>query len=605
MSPGQPSQLVCSLMLSRIGLLSVVTKVISDSLDSIPNEHGRTKVAFLALDSHIHFFSFEPNGTVRTIVISDVMDDQCLPYSQTCLVNLIEYRREIDELLLKLSSMFKSTQKPQTALCAALEAASKLIMACGGKVVCLLSALGSLPVNHERSLKNREDQKLRGNPKEPSSMLHPSTQFYKMLGSECQKVHVCIDLFLAPSSMSPDNPLSIAATYIDVATLASGARVTGGAIKYYSGFNANTNPELATKLASDLSGYLAQEYGMESVIRIRATQGINMNEYYGSCFMRSIDLLALPVINPDHSFTAAAQIDEALPVPLACVQAALLYTSVVGDRRIRVINGAYPVTDSLKEIFEAADASTIMDYQAKRAVEQVLKGECKYDEGRELIQKLCSDVLVGYRTAYGIGNNPQLQLSEGIRALPLITLGVIKSACLSPEPLPIDYRAAKCIDVLCSSVDDNMHQYVPYFVDLSEYLLGSSDEALLPAPLPLTSEHLDRGHIYLLYDGKQVMIMVGSQVNQNLVNDLFTGELTTKGFRLGLPVSKAPVADKLKRLIDRLGALHHNAHPMISIIHETARERFLFTSRLIEDRGPSDMPSYVNFLQALRDKTNQ
>lgn len=170
--------------------------------------------------------------------------------------------------------------------------------------------------------------------------------------------------------------------------------------------------------------------------------------------------------------------------------------------------------------------------------------------------------------------------------------------------MPIDYRAFKCLEVLVASVDDNMHQYVPYYFNLTEYLL-SDDGSLLPSPLSISSEFLDQGAIFGLYDGSQVLIFVGSKVNVNLINDLFGSDFVQKGVRTGLPVSKAPISQKLRAFIDRLCSMHNVVYPLVTIIFETARERFLFTQRLMEDRGPNDMPSYVNFLQALRDRTSQ
>ena len=61
--------------------------------------------------------------------------------------------------------------------------------------------------------------------------------------------------------------------------------------------------------------------------------------------MRSTDLLALPNVNPDHSFAIQLSYEETLDeVEVAFLQSALLYTSVRGERRIRVATIALPVT---------------------------------------------------------------------------------------------------------------------------------------------------------------------------------------------------------------------------------------------------------------------
>ena len=61
--------------------------------------------------------------------------------------------------------------------------------------------------------------------------------------------------------------------------------------------------------------------------------------------MRSTDLLALPNVNPDNSFAIQLSHEETLDdVEVAFLQSALLYTSVRGERRIRVATIALPVT---------------------------------------------------------------------------------------------------------------------------------------------------------------------------------------------------------------------------------------------------------------------
>jgi protein transport protein SEC24 len=585
-----------------LGFLSVCSQVLLDSLDRIPNQHGRTKIGFIGFDSHIHFFSF--NTEASSLVMSDVLDEQCLPYTDKILVNLSDSKAAIVNFLQKLPELYKNTQKTQTCLCAALDSANRILAPHGGKIVGLISSLGSFPPGNERALKNREDPKLRGNSKEIPSMASASN-FYKLLATEGPKNQVCFDFFLAPPGASPDNPLSILSSYLDVSTLSNCTRFTGGRLQYYPGFNTSLNGELAIKFSADLVNFLSGDVGLEAVIRIRATQGITFNEFYGSLFMRSSDLLALPNVNLDNSYVAVGTIDEALPVPFALIQTALLFTSSFGERKIRVINAAIPITDNLREIYEGMDACVVADLYAKIASEKLLKGGGKYEEIRDGITRNIIDMMVGFKQAIGTGNNPQLQVPDSMKPLALLTCGLIKSPILTPEPLPIDYRAAKCVEVLCNSVDDNTHLFAPYFTAIGEWLEGrdNPETALLPGPLPLSSEHLDRSGIFLLDDGVSLYLLIGSNVNPAVVNECF-GDFDRLGYQIGVPPNrKNPRNERLLTLIRRLSAMHHN-HPLVISIIDAAKERFLFTSRLIEDKGPMDLPSYTNHVLSIRDRSN-
>ena len=80
-------------------------------------------------------------------------------------------------------------------------------------------------------------------------------------------------------------------------------------------------------------------------MRIRATQGISISNFHGHFFVRSPDLLSLPNVNPDAGFAMHVSLEESLHnIRAATFQAAVLYTSSHGERRIRVHTLCLPVT---------------------------------------------------------------------------------------------------------------------------------------------------------------------------------------------------------------------------------------------------------------------
>lgn len=101
--------------------------------------------------------------------------------------------------------------------------------------------------------------------------------------------------------------------------------------------------------------------------------------------MRSTDLLALPNINPDSSVAALLDYDEVehsfylvkIQVKFKSLlqslsdggnvafQAALLYTSSRGDRRIRVHTLCLPITSRVSLVHQAADTFAITSMLAK------------------------------------------------------------------------------------------------------------------------------------------------------------------------------------------------------------------------------------------------
>lgn len=66
-------------------------------------------------------------------------------------------------------------------------------------------------------------------------------------------------------------------------------------------------------------------------------------------------------MNPDAGFGMQVSIDEPLTdVSTVCFQAALLYTSSKGERRIRIHTYCLPISPNLNELINGADAEAII-----------------------------------------------------------------------------------------------------------------------------------------------------------------------------------------------------------------------------------------------------
>jgi protein transport protein SEC24 len=258
----------------------------------------------------------------------------------------------IKSLLERLPAMFAQTTKADNAMGKALQFALKMIGPIGGKIVVMNTTLPNLS---DGALRQREDPKLYGTPKE-SQLLQPAAPYYKNFAVDCSRAQVSMDVFL------------FGGQYNDVATLSGLAKFTGGQVYLYPAFNGQSRPEDAIKFSTEFAHFLARPLGLEAVLRVRASKGIRMTTYHGNFFLRSTDLLALPNVSPDQSFAIEMAIDENLSGNLACFQTALLHTSGTGERRIRVITMALPITSQLAEVFTQADQFAIAGLLAKKGI---------------------------------------------------------------------------------------------------------------------------------------------------------------------------------------------------------------------------------------------
>jgi protein transport protein SEC24 len=130
--------------------------------------------------------------------------------------------------------------------------------------------------------------------------------------------------------------------YTDLTTLSVLSKYTSGNTYYYPAFY---GPRDGVKFEKELRRCLTRATAFEAVMRVRATRGMRITNFYGNYFVRGTDLLALPNCTSDSTFALDLAYDEAvLAAQVITVQAALLYTNSNGERRIRVHTMVLPVT---------------------------------------------------------------------------------------------------------------------------------------------------------------------------------------------------------------------------------------------------------------------
>lgn len=284
--------------------------------------------------------------------------DPFIPSQSDILVNLSEKRDLIEQLLRDIVPKLKVDQSDTgSALGPALALAQKILANNGGRITLLQATLPNAGSPKDGSvLTNREDPNNRtitaANSSQLTPLLNPVNDFYKKLALECSEVQIAVDLFV------------LCTNYADIATISPISKVTGGSVFYYP---ASTKPgRLLARFESDFEYYLQRSIGFEAVLRIRTTKGFSIQTFYGNFFVRSPDLLALPNCNPDSGYGLQLSIDDDLKdFSHACFQAAILYTNILGERRIRVHTIAFPVVGTIHEVVNNADQEAVIGLLVK------------------------------------------------------------------------------------------------------------------------------------------------------------------------------------------------------------------------------------------------
>ena len=100
----------------------------------------------------------------------------------------------------------------------------------------------------------------------------------------------------------------------------------------------------------------------------------------------------------------------------------------LGERRIRVITTALPTTNNLSDIFASADQTAIATLLANKAVERALTH--KLEDARDAVFNKMVEIMSAYKasmTAGGAGASAQLAISDNLKMLPVLVLGLLKN----------------------------------------------------------------------------------------------------------------------------------------------------------------------------------
>ncbi|KAF5401859.1 Sec23/Sec24 trunk domain protein [Paragonimus heterotremus] len=579
--PPQPATYLFCLDVSRTaiasGYLRFVCERLAASLKRMPGD-SRRQIGFITFDSAIHFYKL--CGDAMRVMICPDLEEPFLPDYEG-LINRIEDSSEaLQDFLLRLPDSFASTTDLGNCLGSTLQIGLKLIGGNGGRITAFNTCL---PNTGAGSLQMREEQNDRITP--DIKKLGPAIDFYKTLALDCAAQQVAVDLFIMNSQ------------YCDIATLSGAARFSGGCVYHYpdfycppsacqtgptdltaqagNTFDSTTPPHSLTtdqtssssaipieleRFRRDFERYLSRKIGFEAVMRIRCTHGLSIQAFHGSFFVRSTDLMSLPNVSPDAGFAVQLGISESVDkYSSVCCQAAILYTSAKGDRRIRVHTLCLPVVHNASEVFQGADQGTIACLIGKMAVDRAINSGVQ--NAREAMANSVADVLTAFALAIGLTavssiSSYSMACPPCLRLLALYVCGLLRyPAFRVGSPVRIDDRSA-ALERLKSAPPDDMltliyprlyavHQFVSKPVGSSNLTLAQKAATLclsdygdaqvewdqhsgdgestssdtnelmyeaeqLPGQLHLSSRNIARTGVYLLDTGECLFLLVGA-----------------------------------------------------------------------------------------------
>nr|XP_014346040.1 PREDICTED: protein transport protein Sec24B [Latimeria chalumnae] len=566
------------------GYLNVVCHLLLENLDKLPGD-SRTRIGFITFDSTIHFYNLQEGlSQPQMLIVSDI-DDIFIPTPDSLLVNLHESKELVKDLLNALPHMFTDTRETHSALGPSLQAAYKLMAPTGGRISVFQTQLPSLGAG---LLHSREDPNQRSSTKGVQH-LGPATDFYKKLALDCSGQQIAVDLFLLSSQ------------YSDLASLACISKYSAGSIYYYPSFHHIHNPSQTERLQKDLKRYLTRKIGFEAVMRIRCTKGLSIHTFHGNFFVRSTDLLSLANVNPDSGFAVQMSIEESLTdTSLACFQAALLYTSSKGERRIRVHTLCLPVVNSLTDVYAGADVQAVICLLANMAVDRSVSSSLP--DAKDALMNAAIDSLSAYQSTV---SNPQVSAliaPYSLRLFPLFILALLKQkAFRTGTSTRLDDRVFAMCEIKCQPLVHLLRMIHPnlYRIDrlTEEGTIHFNDKVVPQPPLQqLSAERLTKEGAFLMDCGAFLYLWVGKNCDNTYVTEVLgcPNYASIPQTMMELPELDTPLSERTRGFISWLRD-SRTLNPVLHVIRDDSPAKNIFFQHLIEDRTEAAF-SYYEFL---------
>ncbi|KAJ6974570.1 hypothetical protein NC653_030623 [Populus alba x Populus x berolinensis] len=418
--------------------------------------------------------------------------------------------------------------------------------------------------------------------KEAHKLLQPADKTLKEMAIEFAEYQVCVDVFITTQ------------TYVDIASISVIPKTTGGQVYYYYPFSAVSDP---AKLYNDLRWNVTRPQGFEAVMRVRCSQGIQVQEYHGNFCKRIPTDIDLAAIDCDKTIMVTLKHDDKLQDGSECAfQCALLYTTVYGQRRIRVTNLSLPCTNNLSNLFRLADLDSQFVCFLKQAASEIPSNPPLVI--RDRVTNFCINILLSYRKFCAtVSSSGQLILPEALKLLPLYTLALIKSTGLKLDGR-IDDRSFWINYVSSVSTPLAIPLVHPRMIAIHD-LDSQAWEAigsLIPPALPLSSEYVNDNGVYLLENGQDVSIYIGNSVNPDILQKLFgissVAEIPTQYV---LEQYDNPLSKKLNDVVNEIRR-QRCSFLRLKLCKKGDPSGMSFFSYLVEDKVPAGTLSYVEFL---------
>lgn len=483
-------------------IFPLLTLTTSDSCSRAADDFSyhlatRVKLGIVTYGSSVHFWRLH-QAEPQLLVMADNTDPflPCPP-SQLCVSLTSDGFNALNACLDLIQAQQPSSDSDPLAFGAMLTAVADCLSLTGGKI---FSMLTSLPSTGCGALQPRERNDVYFTEQE-KSLYAPQTQHYSQLASTLSSNRITVDLFVCSNA------------FCDLATLSTLCEKSGGQLFHYPGF---TSRQDGQSLQHDLMRDVMRPTVFDCLMTVRCSVGLKVVEVLGSFFRRAALEFEMATLDCDKTFGVRLEHESRLKDNTeACIQIAVLYTHITGQRRIRVQTLQVPIAMNLADLYRGIDLDAVINLSLKQAVEQLYTTVQYPDQLQSSLVHSCIDTLHTYRKFCATSSSAgQLILPESLRLLPLYTLGFLKHSILA-DGVPADERCALFNHITSMSCSVSAPLIVPRLFSVlditpEQCVYDLQGQVSLPASALLSSETIRPDGVYLLDNARRLILWIGS-----------------------------------------------------------------------------------------------
>ncbi|KAJ5551158.1 Sec23/Sec24 beta-sandwich [Penicillium sp. DV-2018c] len=555
------------------------------------------KVGIVTYDKEVHFYNLTASLDQAQMMVMTDLDEPFVPLSEGLFVDPYESKSIITSLLSRLPNIFSSIKYPESALLPTLNSALSALQATGGKIVC---AMASLPTYGPGHLTMREDPKVHGTDAE-KKLFTTENSAWKKTASKMAEAGVGLDLFMAAPG----------GTYLDVATIGHVSSLTGGETFFYPNFHA---PRDILKLRKEIAHAVTRETGYQTLMKVRCSNGLQVSAYHGNFVQHTMGAdLEIAGVDADKAISVLFSYDGKLDPKLdAHFQAALLYTSADGQRRVRSINVVAAVNEGGLETMKFVDQDAVVSVIAKEAASKTLDKTLK--DIRANISEKTVDIFSGYRKIFSGSHPPgQLVLPENLKEFSMYMLSLVKSRAFKGGPESSDRRVHDMRMIKSMGCTEMSLYLYPRIIPVhnmqpEDGFANEQGQLQIPPTLRASFSRIEDGGAYLVDNGQTVLLWLHAQVSPNLLEDLF-GPGCDSLQRLNPNLSSLPVLEthlnaQVRNLLQYLSTIRGSKSVTIQLARQGLDgAEYEFARLLLEDRN-NEAQSYVDWLVHIHRQIN-